>query len=100
MTAGIRDLKDNLSHYLRQVEKGKRVSVTLHGRVVAELVPPQGDQAPNRRSRYDELVASGAIRPPLEDGDPFGGEDWAAIPLKSGTWLQELDESRKDFDEE
>jgi prevent-host-death family protein len=40
METGIRALKDNLSAYIRRVEAGERVSVTAHGRVVAELVPP------------------------------------------------------------
>jgi prevent-host-death family protein len=34
---GIRELKNNLSHYVRQVEGGKRISVTAHGRVVAAV---------------------------------------------------------------
>jgi prevent-host-death family protein len=96
MLAGIREVKNNLSRYVRDVKKGKRISITEHGRVVAELVPPRV----HRRSRYEELVAKGIIRPALEDGDPLGGEDWDPIPLKSGTWLEELDEVRKDFDEE
>ena len=97
--AGVREVKNNLSRYVRKVKNGARIAITEHGKVVAELVPPQAKRA-NRTSRYDELVASGMIRPPLVEGDPFGGEEWPAIPLASGTWLQELDESRKDFDEE
>jgi prevent-host-death family protein len=65
---GIRELKNNLSHYVRQVERGKRISVTAHGRVVAELVPPQATKTSKKTSRYDELVAAGLIRPALEDG--------------------------------
>ena len=40
MEAGVRELRDNLSRYIRLVEKGERIAVTAHGRVVAELVPP------------------------------------------------------------
>ena len=40
METGIRELKDNLSRYIRRIEAGERISVTAHGRVVAELVPP------------------------------------------------------------
>ena len=36
-SAGVRKLKDNLSRYIRRIEAGERVSVTAHGRVVAEL---------------------------------------------------------------
>jgi prevent-host-death family protein len=45
MKTGIRELKDNLSRYIRRIEAGERISVTAHGRVVAELVPPGGRAA-------------------------------------------------------
>src|SRR5438046_1107028 len=82
MQTGIRKLKDNLSRYIRRVEAGERVSVTAHGRVVAELVPATMSQS-NRRGRYEELVASGVIRPALENGDPL--EDWPDLSLPVGT---------------
>lgn len=37
---GIRELKNNLSHYVRLVEAGESVLVTHRGTVVAELRPP------------------------------------------------------------
>ena len=81
-SAGIRELKDNLSRYIRRIEAGERIAITAHGRVVAELVPP-GAKATDTPSRFDELVASGVIRPPLEAGDPT--EDWPDIGLPAGT---------------
>ena len=39
-STGIRELKDNLSRYIRRIEAGERIAITAHGRVVAELVPP------------------------------------------------------------
>ena len=63
METGIRELKDNLSRYIRRVEEGERVVVTAHGRVVAELVPPAADRG-GRTSQFDQLIASGAITPP------------------------------------
>ena len=51
METGIRELKDNLSRYIRRIEAGERISVTVHGRVVAELVPP--GRAPARRPEVD-----------------------------------------------
>ena len=36
---GIRDLKNRLSRYLEDVEKGERISVTRRGKVIAYLVP-------------------------------------------------------------
>jgi len=95
--AGIRELKNNLSRYVDKVKNGRRIAITEHGKVVAELVPPSKAHRP---TRYDALIASGVIRPARKKGDPLGGEEWPAVPLKSGTWLEELDESRKDFDEE
>ena len=36
---GIRDLKAQLSAYLREVKKGQSIDITEHGQVVARLVP-------------------------------------------------------------
>jgi prevent-host-death family protein len=81
-TVGIRELKDNLSRYIRRIEAGEHIAITAHGRVVAELVPP-GARAKGSHSRFDALVADGVIRPPLEAGDPT--EDWPDINLPSGS---------------
>lgn len=98
MTVGIRELKNNLSHYVREAERGKRVSVTANGRIVAELVPPRtrGKSKPQKRlSRWEQLVASGAVHPAVEQGDPFEGDTLEAIlpPGSSQAWL---DWSRED----
>jgi antitoxin (DNA-binding transcriptional repressor) of toxin-antitoxin stability system len=89
---GIRELKDNLSRYIRRMEAGERIAITAHGRVVAELVPPGTTSKAGRRSRFDELVADGVIRPPLEPGDPF--EAWPKIRLPRGTVADLIDEDR------
>jgi prevent-host-death family protein len=81
MRTGIRELKDNLSRYIRRIEAGERIAVTAHGRVVAELVPPARVAKAGRR-RYDELLGSGVIQPAVEDGDPL--EDWPDIRLPRG----------------
>jgi prevent-host-death family protein len=88
---GIRELKDNLSRYIRRIEAGERVVVTAHGRVVAELVPP----AAHRRggtSQFDHLVASGVITPARESGDPL--EDCPEICLPPGTAAALIDLDR------
>ncbi len=90
MEAGIRDLKDNLSRYIRRIEAGERIAVTAHGRVVAELVPPT--LGPGGRRRYDELVATGVVQPALEDGDPLEG--WPDIRLPAGTAAALIDSDR------
>jgi prevent-host-death family protein len=38
---GIRELKNRLSHYVRQARAGQEIVVTDRGERVAELVPPQ-----------------------------------------------------------
>jgi prevent-host-death family protein len=92
--AGIRDLKDNLSRYIRRIEAGERIAVTAHGRVVAELVPPGGDAQAPSRSRWEELIAAGILHPPAEAGDPF--EDWPDIRLPPGTAAELIDSDRGD----
>ena len=90
-STGIRELKDNLSRYIRRIEAGERISITAHGRVVAELVPP-GAKTRGTPSRFDELVAAGVIRPPLEAGDPTEG--WPDIGLPAGTAAELIDADR------
>ncbi|MEO5896091.1 MAG: type II toxin-antitoxin system prevent-host-death family antitoxin, partial [Vicinamibacterales bacterium] len=92
METGIRELKDNLSRYIRRVEAGQRIAVTAHGRVVAELVPPGSAAGTSPRSRWDELIASGILHPPQETGDPF--EDWPDIRLPPGTAVKLIDADR------
>ncbi len=92
VATGIRDLKDNLSRYIRRIEAGERIAVTAHGRVVAELVPPETVGKGRGPSRFDELVAAGVIRPPLQSGDPT--EDWPEIRLPPGTARKLIDADR------
>jgi antitoxin (DNA-binding transcriptional repressor) of toxin-antitoxin stability system len=92
MIAGIRELKDNLSRYIRRIEAGERVSITMHGRVVAELVPPGGRPGGERRTRFEELIEAGVIRPAVDTGDPT--EDWPAIRLPAGTVAELIDSDR------
>jgi antitoxin (DNA-binding transcriptional repressor) of toxin-antitoxin stability system len=82
MDTGIRELRDNLSRYIRRVESGERIAVTAHGRVVAELVPPGQASSPGVQGRLAALVASGAIRPPSDPGTPI---EWPDIRLPKGT---------------
>ena len=94
MTAGIRELKDNLSEYVRRVEAGERVAVTAHGRVVAMLVPADAIARGRRPSRLERMIADGTARPPLETGDL--PEDWPAttIRLAKGTAAALIDADR------
>lgn len=92
MGTGIRELKDNLSAYIRRVEAGARVAVTAHGRVVAELVPPGAGAGRATSNRWEELVSAGVLHPPVEAGDPFA--DWPDIRLPRGTAARLIDSDR------
>jgi prevent-host-death family protein len=87
---GIRDLKDNLSRYIRRIEAGERVVVTVHGRVVAELVPPVAHRQ-GQNSQFDQLIASGVIVPPEEAGDPLEGCPAIRLPVGTAAALIDWD---------
>ena len=92
MQAGIRELRDNLSRYIRRIESGERIVITVHGRAVAELVPP-GTVGRRRIRPIDRLVASGVIAP-AEEGDPL--EEWPDIRLPAGTAADLIDSDREE----
>ena len=71
-TVGIRDLKNNLSAWLREVKAGARVLVTQHGSVVAELrPPPAGDPWLSAPSALDEWVREGRVLLPRAAREPM-----------------------------
>jgi len=88
----LRELRDNLRRVIRRIEAGERIAITANGRVVAKLVPPGTKAKRGGPSRFDELVAAGVIRPPLEAGDPFEG--WPDIRLLRGTAAKLIDSGR------
>jgi prevent-host-death family protein len=59
---GVRELRQNLSKYLRRVARGERLEVTDHGRPVAVLAPLPAADRPITR-----LVASGRLPAPETD---------------------------------
>lgn len=90
-TVGVRELRDRLSHYLREVARtGEPIVVTEHGRPIAELVPVV--EAP--KSRLQELIDAGIARPPRTPG-PAKLRD-TGIRLPPGTAQQLIDEDRGD----
>ena len=60
---GVRELRQNLSVYLRRIEQGERFEVTERGNPVALLV-----SVPKDPSLLTRLIAEGRVRPPK--GDP------------------------------
>ena len=59
---GVRELRQNLSKYLRRVASGERLEVTERGMPVAVLAPLSDSS-----SALQRLVSSGRARPPLGD---------------------------------
>ena len=93
LSTGIRDLKNNLSRYLRRVMRGERILVTDRGRVVAELRPPVGAAGMgDAATRYRRLVEQAVVRPAREAGDPLAG--WPKLELPPGTATRLLDADR------
>jgi prevent-host-death family protein len=64
-TVGVAQLRQNLSEYLRRVERGERLVVTDRNRPVAELGPP-----PATGDALDRLIAEGKVSRPLRRGLP------------------------------
>ena len=62
---GVAELRQNLSRYLRRVERGERLVVTDRNRPVAELGPPSTTGA-----ALDRLIAEGRVSPPARRGLP------------------------------
>jgi prevent-host-death family protein len=64
-TVGVAQLRQNLSKYLRLVERGERLVVTERNRPVAELGPP-----PSTGEALDRLIAAGRVSRPIRRGLP------------------------------
>lgn len=78
-TIGVRELRQQASRYLREVESGATIEVTDRRRPVARLVPI------SRVGRVEALLSTGQIAPaagdPLELGEPL--EPVRSVPLPS-----------------
>lgn len=84
---GVAELRQNLSRYLRRVERGERLLVTDRNRPVAELGPPATSGA-----QLDRLIAEGRVARPARRGLP------APLPLEGDPYAlsRALDEIRGD----
>jgi prevent-host-death family protein len=61
---GVRELRQNLSVYLRRVQAGESLEVTEHGHPIAVLAPRREPE-----SVYDRMVAEGRLRPATRSFD-------------------------------
>ena len=57
----VKELKNRLSHYLREVAGGELVLVTDRGKVVAELRRPSTDRHPGLEDSLEPLVSQGLV---------------------------------------
>lgn len=70
-TVGVRELKNRLSAYLRQVSSGETLLVTDRGRVVAELAPPRPPERQSAAAGIAELARRGLLTPAATDAKPY-----------------------------
>jgi len=93
-SVGVRELKNRLSEYLRDVRAGERVLVTDRGEVVAELAPPgQGGHEPDAPAALLVLVRRGQA----SLGSPGNAAVYPALPRRRRrklTAARLLDEER------
>ncbi|HEV2425957.1 MAG TPA: type II toxin-antitoxin system prevent-host-death family antitoxin [Terriglobia bacterium] len=92
-SAGLRELKNRLSEYVREVRSGEGVLVTDRGEVVAELIPKgQGNNRQDVSSGLAALARRGQVTP----GAPNRRQAYPRLPrlLKQRRALELLDEER------
>jgi len=90
-SVGLKLLKNKLSEYVRLAAGGETVQVTEHGRVVAEIVPPEAGPSPLLADALlAEAVRKGWLRPPIFVGGPPSRKPVAAFRAL----MQELERHR------
>ena len=94
-TVGIRELKNHLSKYVRQVEGGDVVVVTDRGRIVAELRPP-AERRTDIHPGLLEMERRGQIRLATKPNDPSLYRRMPHIDLGGKTIQELIDEIRGD----
>lgn len=92
-TVGIKELKNNLSAYLREVRSGTRVLVSDRSRVVAELREPGGvyETSGSTDPILAEWVESRAVQVPRRGKQPL---EASPVSLRAGTSSKLLDLDR------
>ncbi|GAA1709132.1 hypothetical protein GCM10009745_66300 [Kribbella yunnanensis] len=78
MDIGIKELRDGLSRHLAYVREGHTITVTDHGKPIAQISPVGGP------SRLQQLIAEGLVRPPLRP------KRRARIPSEAGGIVSDL----------
>ena len=69
-TVNVTELRQHLPGYLKQVQAGEEIAITLHGRIIARLVPGcienEREVALNRLKALRGTVIAGDILEPLD----------------------------------
>lgn len=87
---GVKELKNRLSAYLREVRNGRRILVTDRGEVVAELHRARPASGPEEQA-LTEWLEAGAVVPPARQKHPLPAP---LVRLPAGTSRGILDELR------
>jgi antitoxin (DNA-binding transcriptional repressor) of toxin-antitoxin stability system len=97
-TVGIRELKSQLSRYVRRAEGGDVVLVTDRGRVVAELWPPgqAGGRDPAIPPGLHVMERKGLIRLATRPNDPSLYHRMSHVDLGGETIQDAIDFLRED----
>ena len=74
MKAGIREIKNSLSRYLRHVKKGESIIITERNKPIAKIIPMEDSMLPE----YEVLIKEGAV-------SWRGGKPQGAVEKKSKT---------------
>ena len=84
MDVGIRELRDGLSRHLAEVRGGQTITVTDHGKPIAQIVPVSVPTA------LERLIAEGRVTPAKRRKRP------APTPIKTAGPVSDLiDEQRR-----
>jgi prevent-host-death family protein len=84
MDVGIRELRDGLSRHLAEVRGGRTITVTDHGKPIAQIVPLRVPTA------LERLIAEGRVTPAKRRKRP------APTPIKTAGPVSDLiDEQRR-----
>lgn len=88
---GIKNLKNNLSAYIRQVRKGARILVTDRDEVVAEIGQPRRDQLGELPPLFAEWIRRGELQPRRRSRRPLPA---TSVRFPAGTARRLLDLDR------
>ncbi len=87
---GVKNLKNNLSAYLRQVKRGVRVLVTDRDEVIAEIGQPRRERS-DLPPEFEEWIRRGELRPGRRPKRPLPA---SPVRFPAGTAQRLLDLDR------